>query len=78
MKFLLWALVGVVIVMWLTRSKGNLSEDRAQNAGVANGDPEPMRQCVYCGVHLPASEALVVASGAVYCNDEHHRLHTGA
>jgi uncharacterized protein len=35
---------------------------------------ETMVQCAHCGIHFPSSEAVVHASGAHYCCEEHRRL----
>jgi len=46
--------------------------------GAARRSAEPgaetMVQCAHCGIHFPSSEAVVHASGAHYCCEEHRRL----
>jgi uncharacterized protein len=48
---------------------------------VTGKTPEMMMQCVVCGVHLPATEALF-AGGNVYCCEAHRNqgppAHAGA
>jgi uncharacterized protein len=48
---------------------------------VTDKTPEMMMQCVVCGVHLPATEALF-AGGDVYCSEAHRNqgppAHAGA
>jgi uncharacterized protein len=34
-----------------------------------------MLQCAECHTYFPASEALASADGAVFCCDQHRRLH---
>lgn len=81
MKLLLWALIGVVVVMWLTRSKKSVSGDISGNANdngkavTAARDVEPMVQCRHCGVHVPSSESVVSSSGVVFCSEEHRLQH---
>lgn len=80
MKFLLWALVAVVVVMWLTRSK-KISSSASPNTTEPSAAPEPgstverMVQCAHCGTHIPASESIMAPSGAVFCSDEHRLRH---
>lgn len=84
MKFLLWAVIVFVIVAWLFRSKKNSagsdnvrsdSAARESAATTAAGDIEPMLPCAHCGVHIPASEAVISSSGAAYCSQEHRLGH---
>lgn len=80
MKLLLWAAIGLVVVMWLVRGKKGKPD-----AGISGApkpdvqqEPEPMIQCAHCGVHLPASEAVSDPSGAAFCSDEHRLRHAGS
>ncbi|MDP5008347.1 MAG: PP0621 family protein [Glaciimonas sp.] len=36
---------------------------------------EVMVACAHCGLHFPASEAVTDHAGAVFCGEEHLRLH---
>jgi uncharacterized protein len=66
MKYLLLLLiVGVVLWVWRVRSSG-----RVASRGAAKQAPEGMLACAHCGLHLPASEALL-GEGAAYCSDAH-------
>lgn len=66
MKYLLLLLVfGVALYLFRVRSSG-----RAASRGAAPRAPEGMRACAHCGVHLPASEALL-GEGQAYCSDAH-------
>ncbi|HVK94201.1 MAG TPA: PP0621 family protein [Noviherbaspirillum sp.] len=82
MKLLLWALIGVVVVMWLTRSKkpvsGGISGSDNGKAVTTARDMEPMVQCRHCGVHVPSSESVVSSSGAVFCSEEHRLQHVSS
>jgi uncharacterized protein len=74
MKFLLWAVVAAIVVMWLTRGKKISSNQNAaagNSATASDKSIEPMVQCAHCGIHLPVSEAITTPSGKVFCSDEH-------
>lgn len=79
MKFLLWALVAAIVVIWVTRSKKIASSaktpdrDAAPKPGEAT---ERMVRCAHCGMYLPASESVTTPSGKVFCSEE-HRLQYG-
>ena len=36
---------------------------------------ERMVSCAHCGLHFPAAEAIT-DGGAIFCGDEHRRLHS--
>ena len=78
MKFALWALVAVAIVMWLSRGKkiasGKKEAEGTRPPAAADG-VEPMVRCAHCGVHIPASESVVAVSGTVFCSEEHRLRH---
>lgn len=75
MKLLLWAAL-IACVIWVLRSKSSAahagSATRATRSVIKG---ESMVACTYCGLHFPSSEAITDASGAVFCGDEHRRLH---
>ncbi|MGE5649189.1 MAG: PP0621 family protein [Bacillota bacterium] len=73
MKLLFWALV-VLAVLWLLRGKKTAGSPAAAGAARNNGT-ETMVQCAHCGVHVPASESILAASGAAYCTEEHRLRH---
>jgi uncharacterized protein len=77
MKLLLWVAL-IVCVIWILRKKAAVRADAGAGSGQhrqAVGAPETMLSCSYCGIHFPSSEAVVDSSGAVFCGDEHRRLH---
>jgi uncharacterized protein len=93
MKYLIWLVVLLAVVVWFQRAKKSMlaGNDAAADgeAGAEPGMPRPkpsrfrrrsdsnvetMVQCAHCGIHFPASEAVVHASGAYYCSEEHRRL----
>ncbi len=79
LKFLLLA----ALVLWLLYSpgvrkllRGVRSSEPAQPPRPAQAKPEPtqttaMVPCAHCGVHLPASEALVNGQGQPFCSEAH-------
>jgi uncharacterized protein len=78
MKLLLLVAIGLVVVIWLTRSKKTAvskADTRADHSGNNSERIEPIVQCAHCGVHVPASEALTSPAGVVFCSDEHRLLH---
>lgn len=76
MKFLLWLAIGALTVAWLMRGK-KLSPPHPDRHRAHGGDAtEPMLQCVHCGVHIPASEAVLDSADAVFCCDAHRLLHS--
>ena len=60
----------VVLLMWLL--KRLFSEDKEPDKA-DSPRPENMRQCKYCGVHVPESSAITVNQEA-YCCQEHADL----
>ena len=80
MKLLLWAVIVLVIVAWLFRSKknsGGSSEAPPPKTGKPSHDElEPMLPCAHCGIHVPASEAVMSSSGAAFCSQEHRLGHS--
>ncbi|WP_044529708.1 PP0621 family protein, partial [Herbaspirillum sp. B65] len=81
MKYLIWLVVLLAVVVWFQRAKksmlaGNDSAADTNNAEPGMPPPKPARfrrrsdsnvetmvQCAHCGIHFPASEAVVHASG---------------
>lgn len=80
MKLLVWAVIGVVMVMWLMRSKQAKPTIRPPGAARVNDaqEAEKMVQCAHCGVHLPLSEAVSDASGVQFCSEEHRLQYAGS
>lgn len=80
MKLLFWAAL-IALVVFAVRKKaagaarrGRERDEAARAARTAAAGAEAMLQCRHCGVHIPASEALVNARGESFCSDEHLRL----
>ncbi|HEY8101534.1 MAG TPA: PP0621 family protein [Burkholderiaceae bacterium] len=69
MKFLIWAVIGYFVVSWFLRSR-NISK-RMDEPKRNDNHVEPILQCAHCGLHVPASEAVVTPSGAIFCCEEH-------
>lgn len=75
MRVLFWAAI-VLVVLWLLRSgKTRIKTDAAPRRATNEESGETMVQCAHCGIHLPASEALLNAAGAAFCSEEHRMLH---
>jgi uncharacterized protein len=78
MKYLIWLLVALAAVVWLKRIRAGLSGSRSDvgNRSV-HRESEAMQQCARCGVHIPASEAVIDATGTIFCCAEHRAQHAG-
>ncbi len=78
MKYLIWLLVALAVVVWLKRARAALSgaPGKADNSS-RRRESEAMLQCAQCGIHIPASEALTDRSGVAFCCDEHRVQHAG-
>jgi uncharacterized protein len=59
----------VLGIIWLLRPKKGTGQS-AQNANVMRPDTETMARCEQCGVHFPASEAIL-KHGHSYCCEQH-------
>jgi uncharacterized protein len=81
-RLLLILVVGLVIY-WLLRRA--ISGARSASAGGAAGAAarvnrsDPMLQCAYCGVHIPAAEAVRGGDGRTFCCSGHEQsaFHAG-
>ena len=74
MRLLVWFAIAMIVVMWLMRGKKNSIEGESPRRGTdARTGAEAMLRCLHCGVHVPASDSVTDASGAVFCCDEHGR-----
>lgn len=76
MKFLLWFVIGAVAVAWLMRGKKLPPQQADRRPPSGHGATEPMLQCAHCGVHIPASEAVLDSTHAVFCCDAHRLKHS--
>jgi uncharacterized protein len=74
-KLLFWVLIAFVVISWFVRSKkdGKQQDEHSKQAGGASrpSEVEAMLQCAQCGLHIPASEAVVTEQGKVFCSQEH-------
>ncbi|CAN5420168.1 hypothetical protein BH11PSE11_BH11PSE11_01320 [soil metagenome] len=79
MKFVLWGLIVAAIVYWMVRPKRSRDmpgDPKPDTASPLNS--EAMLQCAYCGVHVPASEAVGTSTRVAYCSQAHKLLHRGS
>ncbi len=67
MKYLIVLLVVVAVGWWLASRRPKAVARRQQQQAAK---PQAMLSCTHCGVHLPASEAVVDGSGS-YCTEAH-------
>lgn len=88
MKYLIWLVIAVAVVVWFQRAKKSMTAGAASspNREGAGRNPfarkrndskqpaEAMVQCAHCGIHFPASESVSSAAGAMFCSEEHLRL----
>jgi uncharacterized protein len=76
MKYLIWLLVALAVVVWLKRARAALSgsQGKADNS-FRRRESEAMLQCAQCGIYIPASEALTDHDGAAFCCDAHRVQH---
>lgn len=86
MKYLIWLVVVLAVVVWFHRAKKSMlagrsmggeaegARPKSKKAARSGDNAETMVQCAHCGIHFPASEAVTHASGAHYCSEEHRRL----
>jgi uncharacterized protein len=75
MKYLLvLAVIAVAFWVWrnnrLQNKEGAVKASAKKTAQDTLAQPQPMLQCVVCGVHLPAGEALAGRQGS-YCSAAH-------
>jgi uncharacterized protein len=84
MKFLVWFAVGLIVGLWLLEKKRQRRMAGRERQGASTGrqqdgvgrrqaalsEPESMLPCARCGVHIPASEALLAGDEA-FCSVEH-------
>ena len=89
MKYLIWLVIALAVVVWLQRAKKSIAANAGSPPGSAGASRNPfarkqqkehkeeaetMVQCAHCGIHFPASESVSNAAGIVYCSEEHLRL----
>jgi uncharacterized protein len=74
-KFVFWAIVFAIGFGLFKFAK--ILERKSAARRAARPDPDAARElvlsCAYCGVHVPASEAIM-SSGKAYCCVEHRDM----
>jgi len=70
MKALL-ILIAIAAGVWLWRRGQRVSAADASHKPA--DEPQPMLRCACCGVHLPASSALIGREGRAYCCPAHRQ-----
>jgi uncharacterized protein len=81
MKYLLVVAV-MAVAFWLWRNNRQSAKVQQKKSAPAKsnatgiGPPQPMLQCAACGVHLPATDAVVGKRGS-YCTSAHLSLREG-
>ena len=76
-RILFW--VFIVFLVWFavrwagaSRRRGDAVDATRGAARVKPSDTvETMRQCAWCGTHMPAHDALALTDGRVYCSAPH-------
>ena len=63
-------LIIVLILLWLLK---RLFSGHSEPESVEPSGPENMRQCKYCGVHVPES-TIIMLNEQPYCCQEHADL----
>ncbi|MFC5476442.1 PP0621 family protein [Paraherbaspirillum soli] len=88
MKFVILIVIVLAVIVWFQRLTRNIGRDHASsgnpsfsNRAASSAPTEPplaeaMVACAHCGIHFPASEAVIDSSGTVFCGIEHRRLHS--
>jgi uncharacterized protein len=76
MKYLIWFVICLAVVVWIKRKKAALSGMHSNTHGNAHGavsEPtvETMQPCAHCGMYIPASEAVMDGNGAFFCCVDH-------
>lgn len=81
MKYLLVVAV-VAVAFWLWRNNRQTAKVQQKKPASAKSDatniaaPQPMLRCAACGLHLPATDAVVGKRGS-YCTSAHLSLREG-
>ncbi len=69
LAFLVWLAVRV-----LGAKRNRDDDERASPAPTpAPTASEPIRQCAWCGVHVPIGQAVALPDGRLYCGEPHRR-----
>lgn len=73
MRALFWIALGLVLVAWLSRKNRKVAA-ASQPQSAPRAVTEQMLPCRHCGLHIPASEAIICSDGIAFCSAEHQRL----
>lgn len=74
MRYVLLATLAAFVIIWLLRSKQISNSKGSARANTGHNERligEQMMCCAHCGIHVPASEAVVAPSGLTFCSEEH-------
>ena len=79
MRLLLWGIIVLAIVLLILHIKKIIVRQTGRNPEAfqrpQDAAPEAMLRCAECGVHIPASEAILVRSDLAFCSEEHRLKH---
>lgn len=78
MRFLVWIAIAIIFVYLfksLLSAFSRTHEKSDDDIPSRLAESEKMVQCRCCGTHIPASEAVLDSSGAVFCCKEHQMQH---
>lgn len=78
MRLLLWIVIIIALIFLVRHIKKSLfqkSEPEHASPDSTQDISETMIQCAQCGIHIPASEALVIQSDIAFCSEEHRLKH---
>lgn len=80
MRNLLIFILVLIVIWWVRRALHRLQQGSPRGAARTRArddadpaQPESMRACAHCGLHVPESEG-VREGDAFFCCDEHRRL----
>jgi hypothetical protein len=79
MKFLVWALL-IMVVVWAWRSQASRLKNKPgrKSSHRTRASTEQMVCCAHCQIYIPISEAIKDthnASEQYFCSQEHAQLH---
>ena len=78
MRLLLWIVIIFALILLVRQIKKAVlksSEPASVHPRQTPDASETMVRCAQCGIHLPASEALVVQADVAFCSEEHRLKH---
>lgn len=78
MRLLLWGILVfavVILVLHIKKIMIQQADRKPEEPQVPHDAPEAMLQCAECGMHIPASEAILGQSDLAFCSEEHRLKH---